>query len=71
VITKLCASGILKLFNDALGFANPLLLNLLVLYVSDEDSTSASSSGWVFSAGYNGFLYAGGLLLIALLQVMI
>ena len=52
--------GILKLLADLLGFAGPLLLNLLVSYM--ESKTEPVK---------NGYLYAGGLFLSTFLVAMI
>ncbi|XP_033736231.1 multidrug resistance-associated protein 7-like isoform X2 [Pecten maximus] len=48
--------GILKLIADCVGFAGPMLLNLLVTYIEDKDEPEQ-----------HGYLYASGLLLSTLI----
>lgn len=41
--------GVLKLLADSLGFAGPLLLNLLVTYIGDKNEKE--SNGWIYAGG--------------------
>ncbi|KAL3874278.1 hypothetical protein ACJMK2_037317 [Sinanodonta woodiana] len=48
--------GLLKLLADSLGFAGPILLNLIVSYIENKNETET-----------NGYIYACGLLIVTLL----